>query len=436
MCRICRLQEIGGWGVGLSGRWGGLGEAEGEAGPRPGSLGGEGPARGVGDPPGHGQAEADPGRAVRAGGGGPVERLEDPGEVGRRDPAAPVLDGQRDHPRLAPGADLGGLAGRAVVAGVIQQVVQDLRQQRRVGPDPVGAVRRRVVQRGRSGPPRAARRSSCSATQGIRSKSSSGRLAGLGVGPGQEEQGLDDPPEVVGLVADPGQDPAVLLGRAVAAEGDFDLADHRGQRGPELVRGVAGEPPLPLEGLVAAAEQPVEGVGQVLQLVAGRGDREPDEGSSAPGRGRRRPSGQRRQGPPAEPPAHQGGQAPERRSRARPGSGPRSRRVASTGSSRSPADRTSAGRWRGGPTSGRGGAGRLQPAAGDPPGTAPAVDPAGAGPVERVGLAQVGRAVERAPRIVEDRPADLLAAGLLAGDHPTVVGLPLQPARLVLGQRP
>ena len=48
------------------------------------------------------------------------------------------------------------------------------------------------------------------------------------------------------------QHPLVFGGAAVLPQGDFDLAEHRRQRRPQLVRGVAGEPALALQRLAAA----------------------------------------------------------------------------------------------------------------------------------------------------------------------------------------
>ena len=76
---------------------------------------------------------------------------------------------------------------------------------------------------------------------------------GLALGPRQEEQRLDDLPEPDGLLVDVDEGPPILLGRAVAPQRDLDLAEQGRQRRPELVRGVAGEPLLPLDLLGAAA---------------------------------------------------------------------------------------------------------------------------------------------------------------------------------------
>lgn len=94
-----------------------------------------------------------------------------------------------------------------------------------------------------------------------------GRLA---VGPGEEQEGVDDPPQVAGLGLDGFQHAAVLLGRPVPPEGDLDLADDHRQRRAELVRGVAGEPLLPLVRLPQPIQQAVERMTEVGQFVGGR----------------------------------------------------------------------------------------------------------------------------------------------------------------------
>ncbi len=60
--------------------------------------------------------------------------------------------------------------------------------------------------------------------------------AGLGIGPGKEQQRFDDPPEPGGVVAEPVKDALELLGGARPAAGNVDRGDQGGQRGPELVR--------------------------------------------------------------------------------------------------------------------------------------------------------------------------------------------------------
>ena len=58
---------------------------------------------------------------------------------------------------------------------------------------------------------------------------------GVGVGAGEEQQRLDNPPEADGVVVKLVQNALVLLRGARAAAGDLDRGDHPGQRSAELV---------------------------------------------------------------------------------------------------------------------------------------------------------------------------------------------------------
>ena len=185
-----------------------------------------------------------------------------------------------------------------------------------------------------------------SVAQAARSSALQVGQAGLGVGPGKEQQRLDDPPEPDGVVVKPVKDALVLLDGARAAAGDLDRGDQGGQRGAELVRRLAGELPLSLERHVQAVEQPVEAAGEVLQLVAG-----PRAGQTAVveghGAGRLGHAGQRGEGAAAEMTADRRGQGPEPSEIS--GRMAASDRIsASTGSSKAQAASTRAGRSRSG----------------------------------------------------------------------------------------
>ena len=126
----------------------------------------------------------------------------------------------------------------------------------------------------------------------------------------QQEQRFHDLPQADPLLLDPLQDAPVFLRSAVAAERDLDLPEQGRQRRAELVRGIAGEPLLPVECLVQAeerlvqpVEQVVEGAPQLVELVAGPGCRQAmaQVGRRHRGRGPGHP-GHRRQGAEAEPP--------------------------------------------------------------------------------------------------------------------------------------
>ena len=110
-----------------------------------------------------------------------------------------------------------------------------------------------------------------------------GEVHDFGLGParfglGQQEQRLDDLPQAGPFVADPLKDPPVLLGGTISAERHLDLSEQGGQRRAELVRGVAGEPLLPVvclvhvqERRVQPVEEVIEGPAQLVELVAGAG---------------------------------------------------------------------------------------------------------------------------------------------------------------------
>jgi hypothetical protein len=134
---------------------------------------------------------------------------------------------------------------------------------------------------------------------------------GLGVGPGEEQQRLDDPPEPGRVVVEPVQDALMLEDGARAAAGDLDRGDQGGQWSAELVRRLASELPLPLECHVQAVEEPVETTGEVLQLVTRTRAGQPAvvEGHGA---GRLGHAGQRCERAPAEMTADRRGQRPER----------------------------------------------------------------------------------------------------------------------------
>ena len=143
------------------------------------------------------------------------------------------------------------------------------------------------------------------------------------------------------------EDPSIFLGRTVAAERDLDLAEQGRQRGPELVRGIAREPPLPfvglahpVEGLVQPFQKVVERPSQLVQLVASAGRRElvargrPPSSPSRPS-----PSGSPAQARERRAIARSPRPRPRRRPRATTRVRPSRPRVASTGVGDSPTTR-------------------------------------------------------------------------------------------------
>ena len=261
-----------------------------------------------------------------------------------------------------------------------------------------------------------------------------GGSPGLGVGPREEQEGLDDPPEPLRLVPDPSQRPSVFLDRSVASKGDVDLADQGRQGGSELMRGVAREPRLAFEGLVPAVEQSVEGDGQVFELVV-----RPDVRELTPrllraqlARGRGHP-GERRQRPSTEPATDNRRRSPE---------GRRERGQHQAEGLEGPLDRVES---EGCPQDERAmKIGMLpvrrlgmigdQPAFDDPQGMVAMVDLTGTGFSQAHRRAQVLRAGDLGPTLVQDDPAHLVDAEVLPGKGAALVGLPVEPSVLVLDQ--
>ena len=76
--------------------------------------------------------------------------------------------------------------------------------------------------------------------------------------------------------ADVGRHAAEVGGGAVGVvEYDVDGCSHDGERGTQLVRGVGDEPPLAVEGALEPVEHVVEGLGQLVELVARTLQRDP-----------------------------------------------------------------------------------------------------------------------------------------------------------------
>ena len=143
-----------------------------------------------------------------------------------------------------------------------------------------------------------------------------GQFAGLGVG--QVQQGVDRlPVGAVGL-QDPGQYPAQVLGRGLrVGQGDVDHRLRGGQGSAQLVGGVGREPAVDGEGPLQGGQHVVEGVRQVVDLVARAGQVQPlTEVARGGALGRRIHRGQRLQHPPCQNPADGPGEHHEQRQRA------------------------------------------------------------------------------------------------------------------------
>ena len=93
---------------------------------------------------------------------------------------------------------------------------------------------------------------------------------------GEDKEAIEQPVDVIELVAQPvAEVHHVRRGGPGLGQRDIEPDSHGGVRGAQLVRGVGDELALGLERPVQAAEQVVEGVGQLLELVVGAAEVEP-----------------------------------------------------------------------------------------------------------------------------------------------------------------
>ena len=294
----------------------------------------------------------------------------------------------------------------------------------------------------------------CSATQPCSSiGSTTGKPASASRGRGTA--GPRRSAELLGPAQGGGQRTTILLARAVVSQCDLELADEHGQRGPQLVGGIAAEPPLALVGDVQTGQQVVERAAQEIELVAG-----PGLGQAPAGVGGVEPAcrlDQRDSGARAR-------RESPRQSTAAASQIPALRAASSQASVASVASIgpigaqtiSSIAGWR---TSARSGAGGSPPRsaararrtagpragghAGTPPGAAlpiqspPRPRPAGQGPFLREGLriGQVARVVDPTPAFVEDQPSQPIGPGLLSQREGALLRLPLHALGMDLGRR-
>ena len=169
-----------------------------------------------------------------------------------------------------------------------------------------------------------------------------------GVLAAEEQELLGQPGQPLDLLQHVLQDPAILLRVAGRAERDLGGVPHHGQRSPQLVGRVGGEPADLLERPLQPRDHAVERPGQPAQLVVGVGDLQPPVepgGGDLVGRG----------GHPVDRGQGLAGQqiaAPQRQARA---SGPASRSTASSSASSWSSGRAAPATWTtSGPRRGRG----------------------------------------------------------------------------------
>ena len=172
-----------------------------------------------------------------------------------------------------PGGDADPAAGPVVPDGVVDQVTDQVGEQRLVtGHWRVVMVLAdgevHVVDRG------AVIGKDCGGELVQRDRAAADGAAVLGAGEGEEAfhqpVGLVEPgPDLAGQHRDAGR------GRAGFAGGHVQRGAHHGQRGAQLVGGVGDEPALRVESSLEAGQQAVDGVTEPLELVVGARDREP-----------------------------------------------------------------------------------------------------------------------------------------------------------------
>ena len=339
-------------------------------------------AAGRRDPADDGQAQPHAGDAPPPRLGRSVERLEDVRQVLRRDPRPAILDGQH---ALPPSRRVSTtIASPLPYLTALSSRLSSNCPMSAGAPGSTGDPARR-----RSGRPRLAsgRRPARQVLGGpaVEFHRLDAGQPGLGLGAAEEQQGLDDPRELHGPAQGRGQRPTILLARALVPQRDLELTDEHGQRRPQLVRGVAAESALPLEGDVQPGQQVVERAAEVVELVAGPGLGQDQPGSAASSP--RADSTMPRQGP----------QAPAARARGTarppPARSPRSGR---------PAARPA---WRASPPSGR--AGRRRPGPGSGERTAAAAGRRPSGPASaRAPETRRPRAGGSAGRPARPRPGD------------------------------
>ena len=198
-----------------------------------------------------------------AAGAAAVEAVEDPVPVGRCDARAVVGDLQVQAVRAGPRGHPHGAAGRAVPRGVVEQVGEHLVQPGAVGPGH-GLRRRHVDREPDVAPGHRGLRHRRLEHLGHRDVTAVQRL-GAGVDPGQVQQLAHQPAEPLGLRQRDLQGGRVRVGHAV----DQVLQDRvqRRDRRPQLVADVRDElAPVAVGGLEVGGH-PVEGAGQLADLV-------------------------------------------------------------------------------------------------------------------------------------------------------------------------
>ncbi len=85
---------------------------------------------------------------------------------------------------------------------------------------------------------------------------------------GQEQQGLNNSMQMFSLGLHRGQDSLIFLDGPLSAQGNFDLTEDGCKRRAKLVRRIAGELSLALEGFLQPIQKVVKGFAQVFEFIS------------------------------------------------------------------------------------------------------------------------------------------------------------------------
>ena len=176
---------------------------------------------------------------------------------------------------VRPGGDADPAVVLVVLDRVVEHVVHHPAHQRLAARHPGclragGVVHGQVPGGDRAGPHREGRGGEVLQ----RERGAAGQVAVLR--PGERQEPVEQAVDPVEFAAQPVRQGDRLCGHGLRlGHCDIDAGPHGGQWGAQLVRGVGDEPPLRGERTLQPLQQPVDGVGEVLQLVPGTGHGQP-----------------------------------------------------------------------------------------------------------------------------------------------------------------
>ena len=197
----------------------------------------------------------------------PLERLEQPVDLGRRDFRPAVGDRERRTARRRDRLHGDPATGHVVADGVVDQIRDEALAQAHVarGGRRVESSRRSAGRVGRASGRRASRTSRATAARSNGSRWSRPRWLRESVSSASISRSCCSPAAEhapAGLAQ-------VVDGRVGVGERDLDQRALERERGAQLVRGVRDELALRVEGGFEPLEQSVEGVAELLELVVG-----------------------------------------------------------------------------------------------------------------------------------------------------------------------